>query len=252
MPLVERQGLSLHVQLLGAGPPLVMLHGLLVGSVATWWFGAAPKLARAHRVLLADLRGHGLSSHAESGYGLASLADDLAALLPLAGEGRVTLVGHSWGALVALRFALAHPERVAKLVLVEAPLPPSRLTELESFLSATPAEQLAAVPDAVRAMAARSSRRGSKTLAQVARLVTTTTLLEDLRREPDFAESELARLSCETLLIYGDRSSCLPSGERLARTLPHAELITLPGGHFLPAEQASALASLLEERLCLT
>ena len=45
MPQLERRGLSFHVQLLGAGPPLAMLHGLFVGSLAAWYFGAGPKLA---------------------------------------------------------------------------------------------------------------------------------------------------------------------------------------------------------------
>jgi len=250
MPLVERQGVSLHVQLLGSGPPLAMLHGLLVGSMATWWFGAAPKLASAHRVLLSDLRGHGLSSFAPSGYDLDSLSEDLGALLPLAGDGPATLVGHSWGALVALTFALAHPERVARLVLVEAPLPPSRLAELDAFLAAPADAQLASLPQTLRATVEGTSRRGKKALAQLARLIGETTLVADLRAQPDFDDARVAQLACPVLLVYGDRSSCLKAGERLARTLPRAELVTLAGGHFLPAESGPALAALLEERLC--
>jgi pimeloyl-ACP methyl ester carboxylesterase len=254
MPLLERHGLTFHVQLLGeaGAPPLAMLHGLLVGSLAQWWLGAAPRLARRHRVLLADFRGHGMSSPAPSGYGLASLAGDLSELLPEAGAGPATLVGHSWGALVALRLALDSPERVARLVLVEAPLPPSNVPELEAFLSAPAAEQIAALPDPLRAAAEGTSRRGRKLVAQIARLVFQTTLVADLKREPDFSDEELGKLRCPVLLVYGDRSGCRAAGERLARVIPGAELVILPGGHFLPSDSGPALTALLEERLCPT
>src|SRR5262249_4217583 len=141
MPVVEKRGLSFHVQVVGSGPPLVMLHGLIIGSMTTWYFSAAPRLARTHRVTLYDLRGHGRSARPPSGYDLATMADDLDALL----DGPATLVGHSWGALVALRLALRRPERVNRLVLVEAPLPPSRAAgEMAALLQLTP-EQIGAL-----------------------------------------------------------------------------------------------------------
>src|SRR5512147_3219033 len=119
-----------------------MLHGLIVGSLAGWYFGPAGRLAQRHRVLLHDLRGHGRSDRTASGYDTHTLAGDLEALLDLAGDGPVTLVGHSYGALVALRFALRWPERVARLALVEAPLPPSRAGELLAFVKRPPAEMI--------------------------------------------------------------------------------------------------------------
>jgi pimeloyl-ACP methyl ester carboxylesterase len=241
MPVVTRRGVSFHVQLLGAGPPLAMLHGLLVGSMASWYFAAAPRLARRHRVLLSDLRGHGLSSHATTGYDLASLTADLGELLPLAGPGRVTLVGHSFGALVALRHALAHPTAVARLVLVDAPLPPSSVPELASFQGASAETLLGLLPAA--------ARTGRRTHAQLARLLGDSTLLADLAAEPDLDDAALAALRVPVTLVYGDRSGCRPAGERLARVLPDATLHVLPGGHFLPAEAPDALATLLDEVL---
>ena len=140
MPVVTANQLSFHVQLLGdpGAPPLAMLHGLFIGSLAGWYFTAAPALARRHRVLVYDLRGHGRSERARSGYDTVTMADDLDALL---GSTRpVTLVGHSYGALVALRFALSRPGQVARLVLVEPPLPPSRAGEIASFVRLPPEE----------------------------------------------------------------------------------------------------------------
>jgi len=248
MPHVERSGLKLHVQVLGEGPPVAMLHGLLVGSMASWYFGAAPRLARRFRVLLSDLRGHGLSDPSPTGYDLATLGADLHEILPLAGAGSATLVGHSYGALIALRYALAHRHRVARLVLVDAPLPPSQVPELDAFLARRPEEMLSALPDALQSGVADGSRQGRRLVAQLRRLVEGS-LLADLQAEPDFADADLAGLDLPVLLVYGDRSGCRAAGERLARVLPRARLHFLPGGHFLPTEQAAALADLLDQEL---
>jgi pimeloyl-ACP methyl ester carboxylesterase len=249
MPTIERGGLSWHVQLLGEGPPLAMLHGLLVGSMASWYFGAAPRLARRHRVLLHDLRGHGLSSHAARGYDLATLGDDLDGLLPLAGDGPVTLVGHSWGALTALRFAIARPGRVRRLILIEAPMPPSNLPELQTFLATPPEQMVSALPVALQGSVAGGSRTGKRLVAQLQRLALESSLLSDVAGEPDIGDDELARLDLPVLCVYGDRSGCRPAGERLARAIPGARLEILSGGHFLPAEAAEPLGALLEREV---
>jgi pimeloyl-ACP methyl ester carboxylesterase len=246
MPFVRVNGVELHVQELGAGPALVLIHGLLVGSLATWYFGAAPALARRHRVLLYDLRGHGRSSRAPTGYDAATQAEDLRALtaeLP----GPFSLVGHSYGGLIALRFALAHPGRVRRLGLVDMPLPPSRLEEMEAFLSRTPTEMLEGLPEALRGAIAGPGRRARRFLAGLAFLVQETTLLGDLRAEPDIPDGVLATLRVPVSCFYGEHSSCRPVGERLARALPDAELRLLPGGHFLPVEARDALTGALVE-----
>jgi pimeloyl-ACP methyl ester carboxylesterase len=81
VPTVEARGLRFHTQQLGrAGTPVVMLHGLFTGSLASWWFTAAPALGRAHTVRLLDLRGHGLSDCPPDGYDTATMVDDVLAL----------------------------------------------------------------------------------------------------------------------------------------------------------------------------
>jgi pimeloyl-ACP methyl ester carboxylesterase len=245
MPVVRANGLAFHTQLLGAsGPRLAMLHGLVVGSMAEWYFGAAPRLAKDYQVLLYDLRGHGRSEVAPSGYDVKTQAGDLDALLD--GASDVTLVGHSWGALVALRFALDHPGRVRRLVVIEAPLPPAAVPELDGIL----ADPAAALPAPLAEAARSGQRRGQRLAAAVARLAFGTTLLDDVRREPDIPDAALSGLRTPTLLVYGRTSGCRPAGERLARTLPDSELVLLDGGHFLTGDARGALADLLEERLC--
>jgi pimeloyl-ACP methyl ester carboxylesterase len=176
------------------------------------------------------------------------MAADLDALLALHfGDEPATLVGHSWGALTALRFALRHPARVRDLVLVEAPLPPSQLPELEGFLRLPPGEMAGALPEPLRIALARGGRAATSFARQLTGLAGATSVLADLAAEPDVPDDALARLHKPVLLVYGDRSGCRPTGERLARVLPDARLRILPGGHFLPSEAGAALTALLVE-----
>ena len=242
-----RDGVTLHVQELGSGPPVVMLHGLLVGNMATWYFSAAPELAKRHRVILFDLRGHGMSDRAVHGYDVATMARDLESIVESVAREPVTLVGHSYGAVVALLFALRHPDRVRKLALVEAPLPPSHLEELDGFLGQSPDAMLEALPDVLRAALMSGGRRGRRFVEAVRFLSQDSSLFSDLRRAEDIPDDALARLCCPLLAIYGTQSSCRPVGARLARVVPGARHIELPGGHFLPLEIPAALTKALCE-----
>jgi pimeloyl-ACP methyl ester carboxylesterase len=249
VPHVTVRGLAFHVVELGEprASPLVMLHGLLVGNLASWYFTAAPALARAHRVLLYDLRGHGKSDRPAGGYDVASMSEDLGAIAAGFDDRPLDLVGHSFGALVALRFALDRPERVRRLAIVEAPLPPSRFEELAELRAQTPAEMVAALPDDLKAAIVGGGRRAARLVASLAALTGGTSILADLSAEPDIPDDALGRLACPTLCVYGDRSRCLPVGERIARAIPGARLLVLPGGHYLHLDAGPALAGALVE-----
>ena len=251
MPLVAVGGRQVHVQELGEGPAVVMIHGLLIGSLASWYFTAGPQLARGHRVRMYDLRGHGRSARAESGFDTRTLAGDLDAL---AADLRAPfdLVGHSWGGLVALRYALEHPERVRRLAIVEAPLPPGSALEMASFLAPDeklPQRLLEALPAPLRDAVAGGRRQAERLFKSIEALVLESSLLDDVRAEPDFSDAELAKISAPALLLYGDRSGCMPAGERLARALPGARRLVLPGGHYLHLDARAPLAAALEEHL---
>jgi pimeloyl-ACP methyl ester carboxylesterase len=245
MQLVTDDGVKLHVQELGQGPPVIMLHGLLVGNMSTWYFTAAPELARTHRVILFDLRGHGLSARATSGYDVESLTSDLESIVGRLTDEPVSLVGHSYGALVALTFALRRPKRVRKLAVVEAPLPPSSLTELDRFLGSTPSEMLEALPDVIKTALLESRRKRARLADTLRFLAEESSLIDDVRRAKDLPDQALAAIGCPLLAVYGTASSCRAAGVRLARVVPDARLVELEGGHFLPLEHPRALSGWL-------
>jgi pimeloyl-ACP methyl ester carboxylesterase len=220
-----------------------MLHGLLVGSMATWYFTAAPLLAETHRVLLYDLRGHGLSERAKQGYDVETMRLDLGAVADAFSAEPVTLVGHSYGAVVALRYSIARPDRVAKLVLVEAPLPPSRLEELDSFLGKPVDAMAEALPAVLRDALGRKGRQARRFVDSLRFLVTESSLLDDLRGARDLEDDAIAAVSCPVLCVYGTHSSCLPVGRRIARLAPRAELVEVEGGHFLPIEAPASVGA---------
>jgi pimeloyl-ACP methyl ester carboxylesterase len=249
MPLEVHDGLAFHVQELGAGPPVVMLHGLLVGSMASWYFTAAPVVAESHRVRLYDLRGHGKSARAKTGYDIPTMAADLASLAASFSPGPFALVGHSYGASIALHFALKSPSRVSKLVLVDAPLPASRLDELEAFLGRSPDAMVESLPTALQDALARKGRQATRFVEGLRFLTSESSLFADLRRAEDIPDDVLATLRCPVLCIYGTQSSCRPVGERVARVVPGARLLLLEGGHFLPVEAPKALGVHIKEFL---
>jgi pimeloyl-ACP methyl ester carboxylesterase len=253
VPHAVANGLELHHQLLGAAregqTPCVFAHGLLIDNLSSWYFGAAPIVATTRQAICYDLRGHGLSTHTPDGHDVATGVADLLALLDSLGLERADLAGQSWGALICLRLALEHPERVRRLVLCEAPLPPSSLEEMTSVLSSDADELLKMLPDSLREAFASGKRRALKTARRLERLLTETTLVADLKAETDLPDETLRSLQHETLLLYGDASSCRGVGDRLATLLPNSRLEVLAGGHYLAAQRAPEVGRLIQEFL---
>jgi pimeloyl-ACP methyl ester carboxylesterase len=101
----------------GPGPALLLLHGL--ASTSHIWDLVAPRLAWSFHVVAYDQRGHGRSGKPSSGYGFASMTADVAAVIRGLRLRRPVVVGHSWGANVALELAVGRPGLVAGAVLVD-------------------------------------------------------------------------------------------------------------------------------------
>src|SRR5690348_12412845 len=117
-----RSGVTLHYQQVGQGPDMVMIHGL-TGNLAVWHLKIAPMLWDHFRITTYDLRGHGYSDAPPTGYTPDDMAEDLSELMDALDIERAFLVGHSYGADVALYFAHRFPSRVREAVAIEAALP---------------------------------------------------------------------------------------------------------------------------------
>lgn len=113
------RGFTIHYQVAGAGPPLVLVPGTL-SSAAHWeMFGYVAALADEFRVLAVDPLGHGLSDkpHAHDAYHAAGVTADLIAVLDAESIERATVWGYSRGGWLACGLAASHPERVSAIVL---------------------------------------------------------------------------------------------------------------------------------------
>ena len=254
--------MKLHVETLGEGPELVLVHGWSMhGEVC---HGLAERLATRFRVHVPDLPGHG-RSRGERLPELADLARGLADLFPAATH----LCGWSLGAQVAMRWALDRPAQIRRLALIAAtPRFPagdgwqagSALGDLEAFARALHADYRGTLDRfiALQAMGSPAPRTVvadfRRRLAHAAapdmealdaglRLLATT----DLR-------SEVGRLRQPTLIVHGERDAVVPeaAGEWLARALPNGRLTVIPAAGHGPfvsheAECAQALVDHLDE-----
>lgn len=118
---VAANGTILHVRVGGSGPAVVLIHGY--GETGDMWAPLAAELAKDHQVIVPDLRGMGLSRRPVGGYDKKTQGEDMARLLDALQVGKVDVVGHDIGNMVAYAFTAQNRDRVGKLVLMDAPLP---------------------------------------------------------------------------------------------------------------------------------
>ncbi|MGW2920167.1 alpha/beta fold hydrolase [Streptomyces angustmyceticus] len=204
-------------------PPAVLLHCL--GEDGEDWRGVVGRLAGTHRVYALDQRGHGLSDWPGE-YGFARWRDDAAGFLEALGLARVTLIGHSMGAVAALLLAAERPELVDRLVLEEVPPP----------LPADPPQEVPEQP------------AGPQSFDWP---VKTAVVAERNAPDPRWWEA-LAKITAPTLVIAGGDSVLAPAEQRaeLVERIPDARLVTVEGaGHLVheerPGEFLAAVTSFL-------
>jgi pimeloyl-ACP methyl ester carboxylesterase len=116
-------GIRLHYVTAGAGEPIVFLHGFPEFWYA--WRGQIEEFGRDHLAVAPDMRGYNLSSKPPEveRYRVSELVEDVRGLADHLGARQFTLVGHDWGGVVAWAFAMAHPGRLRRLIIVNAPHP---------------------------------------------------------------------------------------------------------------------------------
>lgn len=159
---VESSGVQLHYLEWGPGnagrePPLLLLHGL--SSNALVWERLARHL-RERRLVGLDQRCHGRSQRPLGGYQMRNLAADAAAAIHQLGLGRPLVVGHSWGAAVALELGASHPELVSGAVLVDGPLASLARSMSWEEVAARMQPPLPTYPDLEEACAERAAQLG--------------------------------------------------------------------------------------------
>jgi len=114
-------GATIWVRSGGNGPGVVLIHGF--GDTGDMWGPLATRLARTHTVIVPDLRGMGRSSKAAGGYDKKSQAADIRAVVEKLGLDRTAVVGHDIGTMVAYAYAARYPDKVTRLVVMDAPVP---------------------------------------------------------------------------------------------------------------------------------
>ena len=258
-------GLSLHVELDGDGPPVMLIHGF-TGSIASWRHLVA-RLVPRFTVVAVDLPGHGGSSAPgdPARYGLERLAGDLATLLDMLGLDRVAMAGYSLGGRAALRFALRHAHRLSALVL-ESASPGivdvderSRRAEADAELADfIDREGLAPFVDrwerlplwASQSALPEEARAGLRTQ----RLAGSPAGLANSLRgagagvTPPASAAELQSIGVPTLIIAGALDGKYVAAARfMAGRLPHARATIVAGaGHAVHLERPEEFASLVE------
>lgn len=131
MPLIDLDDVRLHVRAFGAGPPVLLLHGL--GSSGDDWAFQVGPLSQVFHLIVPDLRGCGRSSEGGGMPSIERFAADVWQLLDRSGHAEVAVVGFSMGGAVALEMALQRPRAVTALALINS-LPSYRVDHWKKAL----------------------------------------------------------------------------------------------------------------------
>lgn len=277
MPKMLVNRVNIAYQQTGNGSDLVLIHGLAANR-AFWYPLIAQQLEQKFRVTFYDLRGHGYSDTPASGYTTQDMASDLHELLNHLQIQQAFLVGHSFGGVIALQYALQYPDRVSRLVLADSRIsalqPTQRLNDTE-YLSELEAAILAASPDidwesetqiGLRFLEEIAKERwqhlrqdhrygfipfggnggGIRAAKKWLHLLNTTTARQDFQSSAGLTVEKIRSLSTPILAVYGERSRCLPTCHALTQILPTCQKIIIPNSsHFYPVTQSETFARIL-------
>ncbi len=248
---IETPGGRMIIWEAGQGPVLVFLHG--AGDQAGVWSKAAPAFATKYHVILPDQPGHGESEPASGPLPMGTILGGLEALLQTRGTDQpVVLVGNSMGAWVAMLYAHRHPERVARIVLVDGgglrwnnpqySLTPASREEARKLINALMDPGSPAVPDFVLDDVIRTAHSGP-----ISRLFATGADLERF-----LLDGKLGEIKIPAEILWGESDKLIPLdySRRMQAELPAARLTTIPRcGHIPGRECPIAFQSALEKLL---
>ncbi len=224
---VENEGARIWYASYGAGPAVILLHGGL-GNSGNWGYQVPDLVEAGHRVVVIDSRGHGRSTRDARPYSYHLMASDVLAAMDHAGIGEAALVGWSDGACTSLVLADQQPERVCGVFFFACNMDPGGTREFK----ATP------VIDRCFSRHRKDYQALSATPDQFEAFVTDVSKM--MATEPNYTAEQLAGIKVPVTIALGEHDEfILPDhADYLARTIPEAEFVSLPGvSHFAPLQQ---------------
>ena len=206
--------IKLYYQEKGQGNPLILLHGN--GENGGYFVHQVEYFSKKYRVIAVDTRGHGRSPRGTAPFTIRQFAEDLLDFMDQMKIDKAVLLGFSDGGNIALIFAMAHPERVEKLILNGA------------NLNAMGVKPMVQIPIEIgyrfASIFAKKSAEARKNAEMLGLMV----------KDPNILPEELKKLRIKTLVIAGFRDMIKTSHTRLiAEKIPNSELAILPGDHFI-------------------
>ena len=247
---------------IGNGRPVILIHGQ--GGSWQWWMRIMPIVSAHRRVIAVDLPGFGGSDPIATGDVFTEHVATIIGLLDHLGLADAIIAGHSMGGLVALQVACDHPDRVARLMLIDAGganISAKRLALIVTGLRAF--SRIFAIPWVPRVVARRRSLRTALMALALHHpgALSTSLAMEILPRmaAPGFVQSLSAAaiavnqvtpqaVTCPSLIVWGSRDRILPvsTGYVLASKIPDARFVPLDNvGHCVMVEAAEQFSQLL-------
>jgi 3-oxoadipate enol-lactonase len=235
MPLIQTNGLQMHVETFGEqGDPILMIHGALSDLMQNWRMILKP-LSERFRLIGVDLRGHGQTNNPTGSFTLQDLRDDVLGVLDALEIPKVHLLGCSLGGYVSMALRAQHPERVGSLALagVKVGWTPADAADRAAFFVPEVIAQTYPlwIPHMARAHATHYGMEHWRTLvSQVS------ALLQTLPDEPTASLETLEAEAGQRALFYclGDRDEMVPLEEvmTIKRARPDADILVVPhSGH---------------------
>ena len=229
MPTIRANALEIVYETIGAGPPLVLLHGATSSGRSTF-AAQIPALATAFQLFLPDARGHGATAwDVANGFRADWLVDDLDAFVDALGLATFHLLGYSMGAMTALAFAARAPERLRTLVVVG--ITPDREPRARVATRLMDPERIerddpAWAAEMVRTLDPVQGRGAWRRLLPA--------IADDVATHPLLTPLELRAISAPTLVVCGDRDPLTPVDQAwaLSRQVRDGRLLVVPdAGH---------------------
>ncbi len=252
--------MHIYYQKLGSGNPIIILHGVF--GTGDNWITVARALAETHTVYLADQRNHGRGKWSDD-FNYDLLAADVKELMEEELLEKATIIGHSMGGKVAMKFAMQNPEMIGKMVIVDIAPKTYSLKEHQGFIKSLlelPIETISSRKEAdellsksIKSFAIRQFLL--KSLVREDNAFSWRLNLKALQNNLGEVGSDLSidgTFNGETLFVRGAKSDYIMDDDwpKIQKAFSNSELVTVEdAGHWIHAEQPDALLKVLNKFL---